>query len=792
MKLSLNWLKDLVNLEGINEDELAQMMVKAGFEIEGIEHLGSGDKLIVGEVIECEDHPDSDHLHVTKVNIGNEVLDIVCGAPNCRKGLKVIVAQVGCQLPEITIKEAKIRGVESHGMLCSLKELSISESLLDNDSPSLRGIEELDDSFAVGETDILNKLGYQDTIFDVSIYANRPDCLSVFGMAKEIAAIVNRGCNLPSIEEIKGTATKMQVSSTSPNCPYYLARIIKGLTIKDSPKWLQSRLRSMGIKVINNVVDISNYVMLETGQPLHFFDLRSIPSQSITVIDDYEGIYQALDGNDYQIQKGDIMISTGDKPIGIAGIMGGEGSKVLDDTTDIIIESALFDSAQIRRSANRLGLQTEAAMRFAKGLEPLAQRKAMQRATQLLKEYADAQIIEETVCAGSLNYQEREIEENLAHLNKLLGKQFTMAEVVAVFERLALNPRVDGEKVRVTIPSYRHFDLKIAEDLDEEVIRLSNFDDLEATLPLLDGAGFLNQKQQHRRFLRHYLVNQGFNEVVSYTLVSQTEKEATLFNIGESVELQAPLSDARRYIRTSLFSSLLGRAQYNLDHGNTDLKLFELSSVYNYDTLQEHLAILIQGDYQKANIISKALKADFYILKALIYELLDNLGLSRNRLNIKALEDSSLLHPYRSAVLEVESKELAYLGQIHPQYLDKVKDIYYAEINLSMLEELSLAQTKAIKLNRFPSIERDLSILISKDITAASLLKEVRKTGGKLLKEAKISDLYTGCGIEAGQQSMMLSLEFNSAEKTLLAQEVDEVIAKIIKQLEKEFKASLR
>ncbi|MBQ5756087.1 MAG: phenylalanine--tRNA ligase subunit beta, partial [Erysipelotrichaceae bacterium] len=347
MKLSLKWLSQLVDLEGLTEEEIVNRTIKAGFEIEEITRMGVGTKLVVGKVIECHDHPDSDHLHVTKTDIGSEVLDIVCGAPNCREGLKVIVAQVGSELPGGTIKAGKIRGEVSNGMLCSLLELGVPKELLPDDSPSQNGIEELDDRFEVGETGILKKLGYEDSILEVEIYANRPDCLSMYGMAKEMAAILDRKCVLPEFDGAAavGGPSTLKVASRSVNCPHYMAKVVNHVKLAPSPEWMRQLLRSNGVKSINNVVDISNLVMLETGQPLHFFDLRSNPNRNITVVDDYEGAYTALDGISYDLKKGDILITSDEQPIAIGGIMGGDGSKILDDTTGIIIESALFNYA---------------------------------------------------------------------------------------------------------------------------------------------------------------------------------------------------------------------------------------------------------------------------------------------------------------------------------------------------------------------------------------------------------------------------------------------------------------
>ena len=523
MKLSLNWLNSLVDISDLSTEEIESRAVKAGFEIEGKVKIGEGTNLIVGKVIECHDHPDSDHLHVTKVDIGKEVLDIVCGAPNCREGIKVIVAQVGAKLPGGEIKAGVIRGEKSNGMLCSLLELGVEKDMLAPDSKSHDGIEELGDNFEIGDTNILKKLGYDDTILDLGIYANRPDCLAVHYMAKEMAAILRRPCKLPEFAEASniGKPTDFKLSSESKNCPHFLAKVCNSVTIKPSPAWMQEHLRANGIKCINNLVDISNYVMLETGQPMHFYDLRSNPNKNICVRDDLEIAYEALDENTYEIKPGDIMITSDGKPIGIGGIMGGETTKILDDTSSIIIESALFDHAQIRRTANRLGLQTEAAARYSKGLEPLSQQKAMDRAVQLLIELADAKDFEETVECGSDNYTEVTVSETLEHLNGLIGKQYSIEEVKEVLEALDFKPVFKGNEFTCTIPSYRT-DISIREDIDEEICRLTNFDDLKSSLPLMpQTVGKFTVAQQNRRTIKNILLNKGLNEIITYSLVSK-------------------------------------------------------------------------------------------------------------------------------------------------------------------------------------------------------------------------------------------------------------------------------
>ena len=798
MKLSLKWLSDFIDLDGLITDEIVSKMVKCGFEVEEVTYLSNATDLVVGKVIECKDHPDSDHLHVTKVDIGDEILGIVCGAPNCREGLKVIVAKVGAVLPEITIKKSTIRGQESNGMLCSLKELGVSEDLLPDDSPSHNGIEELDDRFEVGDTDILDKLGYEDTILDVSIYANRPDCLSMYGMAKEMGAILNREVHLPQYDGTSdlGRTSDFKLSSESDNCPHFLAKVVNHVNIKESPEWMQRHLRSNGVKCINNLVDISNYVMLETGQPLHFYDLRSIPNKEITVRDDYEGPYIALDGIEYQLEKGDLLITSEGKPIGIAGIMGGDNTKILEDTSSLIIEAALFDNAQIRRTSNRLGLQTEAAARFAKGLEPLAQKKAVDRAVQLLIELADASDIEETVEYGKADYEPYTITETMTHLNTLIGKKYTMEEVLSVMKDLDFPTETDGESFVVTIPSYRSIDLKIREDLDEEIVRLTDFDDLQSTLPLMpQTVGKLTPIQQIRRTIRDILINAGFHDTVNYTLVSADFMKEKLLPFGDDVALLSPLSDARKYIRSSLMCSLIEALDYNLDHHNDNVSLFEISKVYASDKEQERLGIIMQGQFIDLKLSHLQLKSDFYVMKGLLMEILSCIGYEAGRIQLKENDlDTSHFHPYQSAVLTFDNKTLAIFGKLHPTFLKnyKLEDICYAEMILDDLAKADPGKVRAAVVSRYPSVSRDISLMLKEDVAAADLLRQIRKTGGKIVKNCEVFDVYQGEHIAEGYKSVSLNIIYEDKEKTLTSEAVNDVHDKIVSELIRRYEAVQR
>ena len=798
MKLSLNWLKDFIDISDLTLEQILDQMVKCGFEVEGIDKMSEGTNLIVGKVLECSDHPDSDHLHITKVDIGKEVLDIVCGAPNCRAGLKVIVAQVGAVLPGGEIKAGVIRGASSNGMLCSLKELGVSEDLLPDNSPSLNGIEELDDRFEIGDTDILSKLGYDDTVLDVSIYANRPDCLSMFSMAYEMGAILNKKVKLPMFDGKAncGDKSNFKLSSTSKNCTHFLAKVVNNVTIKESPDWLKNHLKANGVKCINNLVDISNYVMLETGQPLHFYDLRTNPNKNITVVDDYEGTYTALDGIEYKIEKGDLMITSDNMPIGIAGIMGGDNTKILDDTKGLIIEAALFDHAQIRRTSNRLGLQTEAAARFSKGLEPLAQNKAMDRAVDLLIELADAKDFEETVEFGFADYKPYVIEETLTHLNSLIGQDYSMDEAVDVMKRLSFDVKVDGDKFITTIPSYRATDLKIREDIDEEIVRLTDFDGLTSTLPLMpQTVGKLSRIQRIRRDIRDTLVNSGLNETVSYTLVNQKYIDEACLPLREPVAVLSPLSDERKYCRTSLMNSMIESLSYNLDHNNTNINLFEISKVYAKDIEQERLGIILNGSLIEDKVKHLDVKADFYVIKGLVIELLSKLGFEMGRIQIVTNDiDTKHFHPYQSALLKMNNQVLAILGKLHPAYCktNKINDTYYAEIILDDLATSKPSKVKAPLISKFPSVSRDISLVVKEDVQASDLIKTITKVGGKLVKEAKVFDIYQGEHIEKGYKSISLSITYEDVEKTLKVEDVNPIHSKILDTLNQSYEAIQR
>lgn len=795
MRLSYNWLKQYVDLTGVTPEELANKMTVAGLEVEGLEKLASGTKLVIGEVMECWDHPDSDHLHVTKTNVGDEVLQIVCGAPNCRTGLKVIVALNGCVLPGGEIKKSTIRGQESNGMLCSLLELGVDKKSLTE--YQMAGIEELPADAPVGETNVLGYLGLDDTVLEVGLTPNRADCYSMWNMAKEVGAILNRKVTWPDYEGASNVGTKgtFKVASTTAKCPYFLGKVVNHVKVGPSPKWMQEHLHAAGIKSINNVVDISNYVMLETGQPLHYYDLSKLPHHEITVVDDVDMKMTALDGIEYDICKGDLLITTGGEPTGVAGIMGGEESKIDENTTSIFIEAALFNHVSIRTTSRRLNLITEAASRFTKGLEPLAQIKAVDRSVQLLTELAEGSEYEENVCCGENNYEPVVITETLEHANELLGMNFKMDEVVDVLTRLDFKPEVDGNSVISHIPSYR-VDMERPADVDEEIIRLIGFDALKGTLPMMEATvGKLSPEQSLRRLTRQLMNGNGLSEIVTYTLVGDKQNDNALMDLGTTVALSLPMSEDRKYVRKSLMPSMLDCASYNKARKQSDVNLFEISQVYAEGMMEERLGIVLTDNLQQSKLHKITVPSDFYTLKGLIINWCAQFGFKENRLTVKPnTMDTTHFHPYVSAEIYLGKTLLGIFGKVHPSYAAgyDLKNALYAELRTGVLLSNKASKVKFVPIDKYPSVSRDIALVVAKDVTAEKLLQTINSAGKQMIKSLEVFDVYEGEHVEAGYKSVALNIVYQSSDHTLKDEEVNAVHNKILEALKTKANAVLR
>ena len=795
MITSKKWLSQYLDLSDITPEMLADKLTTAGNEVEGNGKMSQGTNLMIGFIKECVDHPDSDHLHVCQVDVGDKVEQIVCGAPNVGVNQKVIVALPGAVLLGGEIKRGVVRDQESNGMICSLLELGVDGKHLSEESRN--GIEILDDDAPVGHKDPLAYLGLDDSLIDVGLTPNRNDCLASWALANEVGAILHKEVKLPQCDGAAniGSKTKLQVSSETSKCPIFLGKVINHVTIKPSPKWLQDLLHAAGIKSINNVVDISNFVMLETGQPTHFYDVAKI-HQNIVVKDGYNTTYTALDGLDYQILPEDIMITTQNEPVGIAGVMGGDDSKISEETKGIIIEVATFDYVSIRNTSRRLNITSDASVRNAKEIEPMAVYKAMDRCVQLLIEYADASGIEETAKFGDNNYTPVEFDVNCDSINHRLGTDFTVDEIMIELKWLNLNPVQNGANIHVQIPSYRS-DLKIEADICEEVIRLLGYDRLPSTLPTMPATvGALNTRQALRRKLREMLINLGYNEAETYTLVSQKHVDNAIMPLDPLVSLALPMSEDRKYIRSSIIPSLLDAVSYNQSRSIKDLSFFEISNVYAQNYVEERLAIAMSGNIHKSRWQKVAIEANFYTMKGLLEIILKNLGYEGSRVILRENTlDTTHFHPYQSACLYIGKDLLGVFGTIHPQMskdFETSKDLVIFEGNIEVLIKNKPAKVKYTPLSKYPVVTRDLAFVVADEVKVADIVAAIRRNGKQIIKDIEVFDVYKGEHVEAGSKSIALSILFQSNEKTLTDVEINEVFDNILSTLKNECNAILR
>lgn len=796
MKVTYNWLKQYMDLSDITPDQIAETLTKGGLEVEGMEKTASATNLIIGKVLECVDHPDSDHLHVCQVDTGESVRQIVCGAPNVRAGQKVIVALPGCILPGGEIKSGVIRGQKSDGMICALFELGVDRKQLTE--AQLSGIEVLPEDAVVGNREVLKYLNLDDTVFDVSLTPNRADCLSMWALAKEVGAMLNKKVTLPDYSyETETIPATFKLASQTDKCPLFEGKIINHVVIKPSPKWLQDLLHSAGVKAINNVVDISNFVMLETGQPLHFYDLAKIPLREITVKTGLEETYTALDGIDYRIKPEDIMITTGGKAIGIAGIMGGDDSKIDDDTKGIIIEAATFNSVSIRNTARRLGLDTEASQHFIKGIDPLGGHKAVERSVQLLIELADASGVEETVLCGKNDYECTVLDASVKKINGLLATQFTEDQIYSVFERLDFKPeKIDGDTIKVRIPSYRT-DISVWQDLAEEVVRIQGYENIGSTLPLIPTVqGGLSEKQKNKRTIQRILNGLGMNEIICYSLVSAAKINEGILSAGEPVEISNALSDERRYFRTSLLPSMLETASYNVARSNTEYGLFEIANVYNNNNEeQQHLSIALSAHKTVSRWQKLTDNNDFYTIKGIVIAILDKLGYAEKRLSFTPESSSQkMLHPNKSAEIYLDRTLIGKIGVIHPACRKKydLDECVLGEINLEAVYAIRNTKIKFTPIPRYPAVSYDLAMIVYEEVTGEQIIKTIKKAGNSLLRDVTIFDIYRGENIGAGNKSVAVSVTYQSDEKTLAEDDIREVHQSIIARLKNNLKAILR
>ena len=776
--ISLEWVKDYIDISDQDLKELAVKITKAGINVEKVitNHI---DNLVIGEVVDCIDHPDSDHLHVCQVNIGSVVTQIVCGAPNVRKGLKVIVALPGAVLPgNFEIKKSKIRNQESNGMICALYELGLEEK---TEEAYNRGIEELDSNAKVGD-DPIKYLGLDDTLYELDVHKHRNnDCYYHIGFAYEIAAILNRKVTLPddSFKEIKDSIKNhFNLKVETKKCPYYLAKMVTDVKIKESPDFIKKRLLAAGMRPINNVVDISNYVMLEYGQPLHFFDKDKLGNNILVREANNENIV-TLDGKERKLTN-DIVITDGNNPVCIAGVMGGENTEVDENTKTILIESAIFDAVSIRNTANRLDLRSEASIRYGKGLNYEYTNKAILRACHLLEKYADAKVLSDIVLHDEIDKTEKIVEFKPYEVDKMLGIEVSEEDMKKELERLDFKYKLDNGKFIVTIPNRRLDIDPNVNDIAEEIGRLYGYHNLVSTLPKVDiKKGDYIGNVKYRKLISKRLRSLGLNEVKTYTLVS---KDMLKFNYEnkENVILPNPMSSDKEVIRTTLIPSLLNVYNYNKTRKVNDILIYEIAKTYDINYNEDSkICILMKGNYINNNWNNTKIKVDFYLIKGILENLLDYLGL-KNRYSFTT-SDIPNMHPGMSARVLLDRKEIGIIGRIHPT--DSKDEIYICEISMDKL----ITNIKPIKYketSKYPSIIKDMAFIMPKDTEAKEVLDIIKKSGGRLLTDINIFDVYEGENIGDNEKSIAYSLTFNDNTKTLTDEEVNTLFEKIINDVE--------
>ncbi|MEI3392321.1 MAG: phenylalanine--tRNA ligase subunit beta [Clostridia bacterium] len=784
MKLSTNFLKEYVNIdENLDVKTLAEDMTRVGNEYDSAEKLINATHLIIGEVIECEEHPDSDHLHICKVNIGTEVLDIVCGAPNVRKGLKVIVAQVGAELPgDFKIKKGVIRGQVSNGMLCALYEIGIDKKFLSEADKN--GIAELPDNAPVGG-DPIKFLKLDDSVIDFELTANRGDLLSVLGMAYEVSSIYDKEVTIPDIshkESENDISKEFETKVETDNCTVFLTRKVKDVQIKESPEFIRNRLIASGIRPINNVVDISNYVMLELGQPLHFYDADNLGNKIVVRMAEDGEKLTTLDSQERTLTKDDIVITDGTKAVGLAGVMGGLNTEVEATTKNVIIESAIFDSVKVRKTSNKI-LRSEASNRFEKGLDPARTYMAIERACNLLEKYAGAK-----VCKGMLKYdvtnnKEKEIEIEYKFINDVLGTNISNDDINDVFKKLKFEIKPSEKSVVVTVPT-RRIDIDIKEDLVEEVGRIYGVNNIQGKLPVVPMK--MGSVDKTMRKIRHKMSDLGLNETLSYILINDKDVKKFTTDEFEPLKLLDPITEERNTLRYSIIPSLYKIYEYNKARENKDVCLFEIGKGFWNKNGEfgenKKICVLMTGKYY--NKIGYNEQINFYDIKGVTEELLDFLGYNGRYSFVMPKQMPKEFHPGQTAEISVNNDIVGIIGRIHPE-IEK-ENVYVMEINLDKLLAKRVGKMKFKEISKFPVIKKDLSILVDKNIPSSELATKIKKKAGKLLIDINVFDLYEGKNIDANKKSLAYSLTFGDNNRTLNDDEIVAIMDKVIADLEKD------
>ncbi|HDJ3126055.1 TPA: phenylalanine--tRNA ligase subunit beta [Staphylococcus aureus] len=788
MLISNEWLKEYVTIDD-SVSNLAERITRTGIEVDDlIDYTKDIKNLVVGFVKSKEKHPDADKLNVCQVDIGEDKpVQIVCGAPNVDAGQYVIVAKVGGRLPGgIKIKRAKLRGERSEGMICSLQEIGISSNYVPKTFDS--GIYVFSEAQVPG-TDALQALYLDDQVMEFDLTPNRADALSMIGTAYEVAALYNTKMTKPET-----TSNELELSANDEltvtienedKVPYYSARVVHDVTIEPSPIWMQARLIKAGIRPINNVVDISNYVLLEYGQPLHMFDQDAIGSQQIVVRQANEGEKMTtLDDTERELLTSDIVITNGQTPIALAGVMGGDFSEVKEQTSNIVIEGAIFDPVSIRHTSRRLNLRSESSSRFEKGIATEFVDEAVDRACYLLQTYANGKVLKDRVSSGELGAFITPIDITADKINRTIGFDLSQNDIVTIFNQLGFDTEINDDVITVLVPSRRK-DITIKEDLIEEVARIYGYDDIPSTLPVFDKvtSGQLTDRQYKTRMVKEVLEGAGLDQAITYSLVSKEDATAFSMQQRQTIDLLMPMSEAHASLRQSLLPHLIEAASYNVARKNKDVKLFEIGNVFfangegELPDQVEYLSGILTGDYVVNQWQGKKETVDFYLAKGVVDRVSEKLNLefSYRRADIDGL------HPGRTAEILLENKVVGFIGELHPTLAadNDLKRTYVFELNFDALMAVSVGYINYQPIPRFPGMSRDIALEVDQNIPAADLLSTIHAHGGNILKDTLVFDVYQGEHLEKGKKSIAIRLNYLDTEETLTDERVSKVQAEI-------------
>ena len=798
MLISLNWLKQYIDLDGIEINEMENSLTMIGQEVEKIEIAGSNlENVVTAKIIEKEMHPDSDHLTVCKVDNGKEILQIVCGASNHKAGDKVVLAQIGAKLSEdFVIKKGKIRGKESCGMLCSEVELGIGS---DKD-----GIIILPEDAPIG-VPFKDYLGINDTVFELEITPNRPDCLSHIGIARELSAYYGKELKYPETEiksEIsEKTSDNVKVSIEDSNLSRrYVTRILKNVTVKESPKWLKERIEAVGLRSINNIVDVSNFILMEMNHPNHVFDLDKIEGNEIKVKSAVKGDkLVTLDEQERELEDGDIVICDSKKILALGGVMGGLDSEVTDNTKNILLEVAQFNPQNVRKTSRRLTLSSDSSYRFERGIDVEDSIKVINRLANLIQEVAGGEILNGYVDVYPVPHENKVAELNFERLNRFVGKVIPREKVIEILRNLEIDVKDNGETLTRTAPSYRG-DLELEQDYFEEVIRMYGFDNIENILPRVDinkNSTLDTTKLTDR--VKTICASVGLKEVINYSFIPKDALQKLKFTgVSEDklIDISNPITEDFVTMRPTLLYSLIKNAKDNMNRNVSNIRFFEVSRTFEKaeELAKEDIkvGIILAGENDKTLWNPKPVHYDFYDLKGIVEEIFSKLKFQS--FSIKRSVQTEF-HPGRSADVFVGKEYIGSFGEIHPDVLENFglnkKTVLVAEFNIELIKKYINKPFVYQGIVKYPAVPRDLALVMNENILVGDVLKTIEKIDKKVEK-VELFDIYQGIGVEPGKKSVAISILLRDDSKTLEEKEINDIIDKILAKMKKDYMAELR